>query len=105
MSELTLQRNHMNIIYVVKTLVDALTLAIMKQHTPERNPRDIMNVEESSVSAESSQSGETLQPSANTQALQKTQSQAGREAASLYQEEKAIWKLQDNSCRRSNSVK
>ena len=55
MSELTLQRNHMNIIYVVKTLVDALTLAIMKQHTPERNPRDIMNVEESSVSAESSE--------------------------------------------------
>lgn len=51
MSELTLQRNHMNIIYVVKPLVDALTLAIMKQHTPERNPRDIMNVEESSVSA------------------------------------------------------
>ena len=101
MSELTLQRNHMNIIYVVKTLVDALTLAIMKQHTPERNPRDIMNVEESSVSAESS----LKQPSANTQALQKTQSQAGREAASLYQEEKAIWKLQDSSCRRSNSVK
>ena len=55
MSELTLQRNHMNIIYVVKTLVDALTLAIMKQHTLERNPRDIMNVEESSVSAESSE--------------------------------------------------
>lgn len=30
--------------------------------------------------------GETLQPSASAQALQKTQSQTGREAASLYQE-------------------
>lgn len=28
----------MNIIYVVTPLVDALTLAIMKQRTPERNP-------------------------------------------------------------------
>lgn len=73
----------MNIIYVVKPLADALTLAIMKQHTPERNPRDIMNVEESSVSAESSQSGETLQLSANTQALQKTQSSRKGSSKSL----------------------
>ena len=32
-------RETVNIIYVVKPLVDVLTLAIMKQCTPERNPR------------------------------------------------------------------
>ena len=47
---ITLQRSHKNIIYVVKPLVDALTLA-MKQHTLERNPRDVMNLEETSVPA------------------------------------------------------
>ena len=35
---------------MVKPLVDALTLA-MKQHTLERNPRDVMNLEETSVPA------------------------------------------------------
>lgn len=51
MSEFLLQRNYMSIIYVVKPLVDALTLAIMMQCTLERNPRDVMNVEEPSASA------------------------------------------------------
>lgn len=50
MSEFTLQRNYMNVIYVVKPLADALTLAIMRTHTGEK-PYTLMNVEEPSASA------------------------------------------------------
>lgn len=77
MNTFTLQRNHMNIISVVKPSVQALSLAIRKQYTLERNPWDVTNVEEPSASAvtfrdtreEKPHRRETLQPSAKAQAL------------------------------------
>lgn len=51
MSEFTLQRNHIKVIYVIKPLVSVLTLAVVRQYTLARNPINVMNVEESSTSA------------------------------------------------------
>lgn len=68
----SLQRNHVNVISVVKPLVGALTLAVMRHCVLERNPINVMNMEEPQphlYTGEHSHEGETLQPSAKTQAL------------------------------------
>lgn len=84
----------MNIIYVVKPLVDVLTLAIMKQCTPERNPRVWRNLHiglsTNLYKQQRAHRGEKPCSCQPTLKSYRKLSQTGREAASLYQKEKAI---------------